>query len=126
MPAKRILIIDDEADIREIAQVSLEMVGGHQVLTARSGSEGIERARAERPDAILLDVMMPEMDGPTTVAHLRADPELCDIPVILLTARAAPERATPYDGLGVAAVFAKPFDPMTLASQMAGVLGWES
>ncbi len=66
MASRRILVIDDEDDIREVAQVRLEMVGGWEVMTARSGREGIDRARSDKPDAILLDVMMPEMDGPST------------------------------------------------------------
>jgi CheY-like chemotaxis protein len=86
LPNRRILIVDDEDDIREVAQVSLELVGQFEVLTAASGSAGIETARATQPDAILLDVMMPDMDGPTTLARLQADPATRDIPVVFLTA----------------------------------------
>lgn len=125
MTAKRILIIDDEDDIREVAQVSLETVAGWQVLTARSGTEGIDQARAEQPDAILLDVMMPDMDGPTTFQKLQADSATRHIPIILLTAKVlqSADRRRFVD-LGVAAVIAKPFDPLTLASQVAEALGW--
>ena len=84
---RRILIVDDEDDIREVAQVSLELVGGYEVLTASSGRDGLERARGGQPDAILLDVMMPDMDGPATLVELRADPATRDIPVVFLTAK---------------------------------------
>src|SRR5689334_22271478 len=84
---KRILIVDDEDDIREVAQVSLELVGHYEVLTAARGTDGVARARTDRPDAILLDVMMPELDGPATLARLRADPATRDIPVVFLTAK---------------------------------------
>lgn len=124
MGTKRILIIDDEADIREVAQVSLEMVGGWEVLTARSGGEGLSVARQERPDAILLDVMMPDMDGPTTYKKLQEDPESRGIPVVLLTAKALQPQQGPLADLGVAAVIAKPFDPMALPKQLADALGW--
>ena len=87
MPVKRILVIDDENDIREIAQLSLEMMGGWTVVTARSGQEGIDKAIAEQPEAILLDVMMPEMDGPTTLQQLQANAVTKHIPVIFLTAK---------------------------------------
>ena len=78
--SRRILIVDDEDDIREVAQVSLELVGHFEVLTAASGREGLERARGERPDAILLDVMMPDMDGPATLAHCAATAPCISVP----------------------------------------------
>jgi CheY-like chemotaxis protein len=124
MSPKRILIIDDEADIREVAQVSLEMVGGYQVIQAPSGEEGARLAKLERPDAILLDVMMPELDGPATFRLLRQSAESADIPVVLLTAKVLQPGHDPFAGLGVAGVIAKPFDPMTLAAQLARTLGW--
>jgi len=122
--ARRILIVDDEDDIREVAGMSLEAVGGFEVVTASSGAEGLERARAEQPDAILLDVMMPGMDGPTTFAALREDASTCGIPVILLTAKVQASDRQRFDALGVAAVMTKPFDPMELPGQVADVLGW--
>ncbi len=124
MPPRRILVVDDEDDIREVAQLSLEMVGGWEVLTASSGAEGIRRAAAERPDAILLDVMMPEMDGPTTFRALRDDPSTQCIPVILLTAKVQASDRRAFDGLGVAGVLSKPFDPMLLSAQVSETLGW--
>ena len=87
MSVRRVLVIDDEEDIREVARLSLELVGQYQVLTASSGRDGLDSARSHRPDAILLDVMMPDMDGPAALAELRADPSTRDIPVLFLTAK---------------------------------------
>src|SRR5947209_2552275 len=119
---KRILIIDDEEDIREVAQVSLELVGGHEVLTADCGRDGVERARLEQPDAILLDVMMPDMDGPATLAELRADPATRHIPVVFLTARTQHDDRARLVELGPAGVLVKPFDPLKLPAEIAAVL----
>jgi CheY-like chemotaxis protein len=121
---RRILIVDDEDDIREVAQMSLEMVAGWEVIPARSGDEGVRLAAEHRPDAILLDVMMPGMDGPATAALLRDRPETAAIPVILLTAKVQPADRRRLEALGVAGVLAKPFDPMELANQVSAVLGW--
>ncbi|MCH7786408.1 MAG: response regulator [Chloroflexi bacterium] len=125
MTARRILIVDDEDDIREVAKVSLEMVGGLEVLTACSGSEAIEKAKAELPDAILLDVMMPDMDGPTTFQKIQADAAIQHIPVIFLTAKVQANDHRKFAELGVSGVIAKPFDPLNLSAQVAKVLGWE-
>jgi CheY-like chemotaxis protein len=122
---KRILIIDDAEDIREVAQVSLEVVGGWEVMTASSGREGVAKALAQQPDAILLDVMMPDQDGPTTFLQLQANSATQHIPVILLTAKALAGDKRMFAELGVASVIAKPFEPMFLASQVAQVLGWD-
>ena len=121
---KRVLIVDDEADIREVAALSLEMIAGWDVRTASSGAEGIALALAEVPDAILLDVMMPDMDGPTTYERLRANTATSGIPVVLLTAKVQAADRRRFIELGVAGVLAKPFDPMTLADEVVGVLGW--
>lgn len=121
---RRILIIDDEDDIREVAALSLETVAGWSVFTANSGSDGIRKALAERPDAILMDVMMPAMDGPTTFREMQRTPELSQIPVLLLTAKVQGVDQRRFAGLGVSGVLFKPFDPLTLADQMAAVLGW--
>lgn len=126
MAGKKILIIDDEDDIREVAQLSLEMIAGWEIVTANCGTSGIEKARSERPDAILLDVMMPEMDGPTTFEMLRAEGATKDIPVILLTAKVQASDRQRFSELGVTAVLSKPFDPMTLPKEIAGLLGWEN
>ena len=124
MATKRVLLVDDEEDIREVAKVSLEMVGGLEVVTASSGSEGLEKARAEMPDAILLDVMMPDMDGPTTVHKLQADATIQHIPVILLTAKVQGADRRRFSDLGVTGVIAKPFDPMSLPFEVIQILGW--
>jgi len=121
---KRILIIDDEEDIRQVAALSLETVAGWDVVTASSGADGVETAAIEQPDAILLDVMMPEMDGPTTVGRLQRDPRTAHIPVMLLTAKVQGPDQRVFASLGVRAVLFKPFDPLTLSDQIADVLGW--
>jgi CheY-like chemotaxis protein len=121
---RRVLIIDDEDDIREVAALSLEATADWEILTARSGKEGIRVAAAEKPDAILMDVMMPEMDGPTTFKQLQLNPETKGIPVVLLTAKVQGVDQRRFAGLGVAAILFKPFDPLTLSSQIADVLGW--
>ena len=121
---RRILIIDDEDDIRQVAALSLETVAGWEVIMASSGIQGIRRAQDEKPDAILLDVMMPGMDGPTTFLELRKIPEIAEIPVILLTAKVQGADQKRFANLGVSAVLFKPFDPLTLAQQMSEALGW--
>jgi CheY-like chemotaxis protein len=121
---KRILVIDDEDDIREVAQVSLELVGPFDVVTASNGRDGVERARTAQPDAILLDVMMPDLDGPSTLAELRADPATRAIPVLFLTAKTqAAERARLAE-LGADGILTKPFDPLKLASDISTTLHW--
>lgn len=122
---RQVLIVDDEDDIREVAQLSLEMTRSWTVLTASTGAEALERAAKERPDAILLDVMMPEMDGPTVVRRLRESRDTSDIPVVLLTAKIQAADHRHLAGLEVAGVLAKPFDPMLLAGQVATLLGWD-
>jgi len=121
----RVLIIDDEDDIREVAALTLEATTGWTILTASSGREGIETAAREKPDAILMDVMMPEMDGPTTFRNLQANPATATIPVVLLTAKVQGVDQRRFAGLGVAAVLFKPFDPLTLAQQISEALGWK-
>ena len=120
----KVLIIDDEDDIREVAALSLESVAGWEVVTANSGSQGLARALEYQPDAILLDVMMPGMDGPTTFRELRKNPATAKIPVLLLTAKVQSSDQRRFADLGVEAVLFKPFDPLTLSTQIAGVLGW--
>jgi CheY-like chemotaxis protein len=124
MSARRILIVDDEDDIREVAQVSLELVGNYEVLTASCGRDGVACARADVPDAILLDVMMPDMDGPATLAELRADPRTRDIPVVFLTAKTQTAERSRLAQLGAAGILTKPFDPLELANEVASTLGW--
>ena len=121
---RRLLVIDDDDSIREVAQVSLEVVAGWEVITAASGLEGIEQARAQGADAILLDVMMPGLDGPSTLDLLRADDGLRATPVIFLTAKVQAAERTKFAAMDVAGLIAKPFDPMELAGQIAALLGW--
>jgi len=120
----RILIIDDEDDIREVAALSLETVADWEVEVASSGAEGLAQAIASQPEAILLDVMMPGMDGPTTFRELRKNPATAHIPVLLLTAKVQNSDQRRFSDLGVEAVLFKPFDPLTLAEQISQVLGW--
>ena len=122
---RRILIIDDEDDIRQVAAMSLETVAGWDVVLANSGKQGIERASTEQPDAILLDVMMPEMDGPTTLLKLKAGGTTSHIPVLLLTAKVQGPDQRRFAEMGVAATLFKPFDPLTLARQISAALGWK-
>lgn len=121
---RQILLIDDEELIREVAVMSLSAVGGFTVATAGSGEEGLRLATAARPDAILLDVMMPGIDGPSMFAHLRADAATADIPVVLLTAKAGPSDHQQWAQLGVAGIIVKPFDPMALPGNVTELLGW--
>lgn len=126
MATKRILIVDDEDDIREVAKVALELVGGWQVLTAHSANAGLGLAESEQPDAILLDVMMPDMDGPAVFRKLQENSATRGIPVVLLTAKVQASDRQRFADLGVAAVIAKPFDPLKLADQVSQVLGWNA
>jgi CheY-like chemotaxis protein len=121
----RILIIDDEDDIREVAAMSLETVAGWEVMVANSGAQGLIRAATYKPDAILLDVMMPGMDGPTTFRELQKNPVTAKIPVLFLTAKVQATDRRRFADLGIHAVLVKPFDPLTLATQIANVLGWK-
>jgi CheY-like chemotaxis protein len=121
-----VVIIDDDPSIREVAALALSAVGGHQVDTAGAGTEGMELARRVRPDAILLDVMMPTLDGPTVLARMRSIEGLRDVPVVFLTAKVSAQDISRLYGLGAAAVITKPFDPLRLAQQLADALGWEA
>lgn len=124
MTDKRILIIDDEADVREIAKVSLEITKHWQVTTAASGDEGLALASSCHPDAILLDVVMPQVDGLATLIKLRENMDTCHIPVILLTATIRLATQPAYAAAGAKAILVKPFDPGLLGSQIEAALGW--
>ncbi|NJR64467.1 MAG: response regulator [Leptolyngbyaceae cyanobacterium CRU_2_3] len=121
---KRILIIDNEQYIQEVIQICLQTTAGWQVMAVSSGRDGIAKAEVEQPDAILLDVMMPDMDGLTTFQVLQDHPDTRPIPVILLTAKVQSSDRCRYEELGVKGTIAKPFDPLELASQVATILGW--
>lgn len=118
----KILVIDDEPDVRRIATLSLVNVGGFEVIEAAGGTEGLARAAEEQPDAILLDVMMPVMDGPTTLAALRADERTRGIPVIFVTARAMSSDVERLRSLGATGILTKPFNAMTLSSDVRTLL----
>lgn len=115
---KHILYVDDEADIREVAQMALELEPGFEVRCAASGAEALVVAREWRPDLIMLDVMMPELDGPSTLSRLRAEPSTAATPVIFITARTQVQEVEAFLSLGAVGVIAKPFDPMQLGSQV--------
>ena len=119
----RILYVDDEPDIREVAVMALELDPEFEVAEASSGAEALERCAKLRPDIHLLDVMMPEMDGPATLTRLRDMPELAGIPVIFITARASTSERARLTALGALGVIAKPFDPMSLAAEVRELAG---
>jgi CheY-like chemotaxis protein len=120
---RTVLIIDDEPDIRTIGRIALSSVGGWTVLQAASGQEGLTLARSARPDLILLDVMMPELDGPATLERLHASDETRAIPVIFMTAKALRREVEQWVALGARGVITKPFDPMQLAAEVEALLG---
>lgn len=122
--ARKILVVDDEDNVREVTKMSLEVMGGWETVTASSGAEGVAVAEQEQPDAILLDVMMPGMDGPTTFKELQNKASTKHIPVILLTAKVQSADRARFSELGVTGVLTKPFDPATLYEQVAQLLGW--
>ncbi len=125
MTAKCILVVDNELYIQEVVQIALETINNWRVITASSGAEGLLKAEKEHPDVILLDMMMPDMDGATTFQKLQANPLTQKIPVLLLTAKIQATDQKRYQALGVHATISKPFDPLQLPTQIADVLGWQ-
>jgi two-component system OmpR family response regulator len=123
MPLSRILYVEDDADVRKVATFALKMVGKFTVEACASGEEALEKAVAFAPQLLLLDVMMPGMDGPTTLARLRELPEIAAVPAIFMTAKVQPQEVSRYRELGSLDVISKPFDPMTLAASVRGI--WE-
>jgi CheY-like chemotaxis protein len=124
MPAgslERIMMVEDEPDIQTIARLALETVGGLIVEICSSGSQALAAVSVWKPDLILLDVMMPDMDGPTTFQKLKTLPETSSIPVIFMTAKVQPKEIESYKALGAIDVIAKPFDPMTLADSIKSI-----
>lgn len=117
-PLRSVLYVDDDPDIRQVVEVALGLAPGLQVHVAESGQRGIELARERRPDLILLDVMMPGLDGPGTLTRLRGEPATAEIPVFFMTAKSLPQEIERFRDLGVSGVIAKPFDPMTLAAHV--------
>jgi CheY-like chemotaxis protein len=112
----RVLQIDDEPDILDIGAASLGLDPAIVVRGCGSGASGLAAAAQWRPDLILLDVMMPVMDGPTTLRHLRENPQTADIPVVFMTARVQMQELAHFKSLGAGGVISKPFDPMMLAA----------
>jgi CheY-like chemotaxis protein len=119
-----VLVVDDDDSIREITQLALEAVAGWHVLTADSGAAALELAQEHRPDAVLLDLMMPVMDGRATFHALRSDERTAHIPVVLVTAKLPVGETQAWDDMAVAGVISKPFSPMTLGAEVASMLGW--
>ena len=117
----RVLFIEDDADIRHVAKMALERIGGLDVLACASAEEALKSATQFHPDLVLLDVMMPEMDGPATLAKLRLLPGLELTPVIFMTAKVQPGEIAHLKSLGALEVITKPFDPMLLASRLAEI-----
>ena len=118
---QRVLHVEDDASIQAVARVALEIVGGLQVLSCSSGQEALDQVAAFAPDFILLDVMMPGMDGPETLSRLGAVVDLTRIPVAFMTAKVQPAEIEHYRSLGARDVIVKPFDPMQLAAQIKAI-----
>lgn len=123
-PLKSVLYVDDDADIREIVQMSLSLDGELRVDLSDGGERALVKMRVERPDLVMLDVMMPGMDGPSILARMRADEDLKHIPVIFMTAKANASEVARFRELSAIGVIAKPFDPMALGGQVRAL--WES
>ncbi len=118
---QKILYAEDEPDIQQVAEIALEMVGGFTLKTCSDGNEALSEAVGFAPDLFLFDVMMPGMDGPTTLKKLRQESSLADIPVIFMTAKVQPDEVAELKALGAIEVIAKPFDPMELANQIKAI-----
>ena len=118
---ERILYVEDEPDIQAVAQIALEIVGGFSLKTCSSGQEALAAAVDFNPDLILLDVMMPDMDGPTTLGELRKLPGLAQTPAMFMTAKVQPQEIDHFKSLGAIDVIPKPFDPMTLSSHIKDI-----
>ncbi len=121
---KRILFIEDELNVRQVVKACLEALGGWNVLLAASGQEGLAKAVSEKPDAILLDVMMPGMDGLALLQELKSNPVTQSIPIVFLTARLSLTEPQRFQELGVQGAIAKPFNSLTLVPKIANALGW--
>ncbi|HSF38992.1 MAG TPA: response regulator [Thermoanaerobaculia bacterium] len=118
---RRILFVEDDPDIRTVATMALEAVGGFSVLACDSGVQAVEKAPAFGPDLVLLDVMMPGLDGPATLEALRRLPEIRKTPVVFMTARVQTHEVARYKEMGAADVIAKPFDPMALSDTVRSI-----
>ena len=123
-PLTSVLYVDDEPDIREVVELSLSLVSGIAVKTCGSGSAALQLLPSFMPDLVLLDVMMPGLDGPATLTQMRNDPALKHIPVVFMTAKALPQEVDRFMSLGAVGVISKPFDPMQLAARVQDI--WRS
>jgi CheY-like chemotaxis protein len=123
---RRILVVDDDDAARHAAASTLQITAGWDVVEAYCGAQAIESATQQQPDAILLDVMMPAMDGPAMLAKLRTTRATSHIPIVLLTGNVQAVQNGSFSHLPVAAILLKPFDPLRLASQVADALGWKT
>ena len=122
MEIRKILLAEDEEDIRKVAQISLQFRGGWTVILATDGEECLAKAAQERPDLILLDCMMPKLDGYETCRRLKQDPDLREIPVIFLTAKSQESEVRKGLALGAVGYLIKPFNPMSLAAEIREIL----
>lgn len=120
-PLRKVMMVEDEADIQIIARLALEVLGGFTVEMCSSGQEALQCAVQFQPDLILLDVMMPIMDGPSTLQALRADPGVADTPIIFMTAKVQAHEVAQYQRLGALDVIVKPFDPMALSATIRAI-----
>lgn len=125
MNAYRLLHVDDEPDIRAVVEISLTLDPGVTLKSCATGPDALQAAAEWKPDVILMDVMMPVMDGAQTLSHLRENTRTADIPVVFMTARAQTNEVEHFLSLGAAGVIAKPFDPMTLAASVRAYLPGE-
>lgn len=117
-PLTRVLYVEDEPILQKVTRVTLEKVGSYTVEVAGSGTEALAKVASFTPDLILLDVMMPGMDGPSTLEHLRQMPEAAHIPVVFITAKAQPQEIARFRAMGVADVLTKPFEPKELCRNL--------
>lgn len=125
MTIRRIMIVDDDEDIRRVTALAARRIGGWEVVCAASGEEALERSRSDAPDVILLDAMMPGLDGPATLAKLREEPATASIPVIFLTARVQQHDLARYRALGARGVICKPFDAAALPDEIRRLVAGE-
>ena len=123
VPLQKIMLVEDEEDIRAVAELALEAVGGFTLKACESGASALESLDRFRPQLILLDVMMPMMDGPSTLREIRKKPGFADTPAIFMTAKVQPDEIRNYLALGAVDVIPKPFDPMTLSDRIREI--WE-
>lgn len=118
----KIIYVDDDPDLRELAEMCLRLDKTLQVTLAAGGAEALDAMLADPPDVALVDVMMPQMDGPGLMARMRETPALADVPVIFITARSLPRETQALTALGAAGLIAKPFDPLALAKSVHAIL----